>query len=42
LLGHSEERQPTLAEALLVREGVVARAGRVEDGTTVCDTGPRS
>src|SRR5262245_9495859 len=40
VLGHSGAGKTTLAEALLVRAGVVPRAGRVEDGTTVCDTEP--
>jgi elongation factor G len=40
ILGHSGTGKTTLAEALLVRAGVLARAGRVEDGTTVCDTEP--
>jgi elongation factor G len=40
VLGHSGSGKTTLAEGLLVRAGVLARAGRVEDGTTVCDTEP--
>lgn len=40
LLGHSGCGKTTLAEALLLRAGVLARAGRIEDGTTVCDTEP--
>ena len=37
LVGHSGSGKTTLAEALLLRAGAVTRAGRVEDGTTVCD-----
>ena len=40
IVGHSGCGKTTLAEALLLRAGVLARAGRVEDGTTVCDTEP--
>ncbi|MCU1431930.1 MAG: small GTP-binding protein, partial [Actinotalea sp.] len=40
LVGHSGVGKTTLAEALLHRAGVVQRLGRVEDGTTVCDTEP--
>lgn len=40
LVGHSGSGKTTLAEALLAEAGVVARPGRVEDGTTVCDTEP--
>jgi elongation factor G len=40
LLGHSGTGKTTLAEALLARAGVLNRPGRVEDGTTVCDTEP--
>ncbi len=40
VIGHGGSGKTTLVEALLVRAGVVARAGRVEDGTTVCDTEP--
>ncbi len=40
IVGHSGSGKTTLAEALLHRAGVIARAGRVEDGTTVCDTEP--
>jgi len=40
LLGHGGSGKTTLVEALLSRAGVLARAGRVEDGTTVCDTEP--
>jgi elongation factor G len=37
LVGHSGSGKTTLAEALLLHTGTVARAGRVEDGTTVSD-----
>jgi len=37
LVGHSGSGKTTLAEALLVATGVIPRAGRVEDGTTVTD-----
>ena len=40
LVGHSGAGKTTLAEALLHRAGVIPRLGRVEDGTTVCDTEP--
>ncbi|MFV0309696.1 MAG: elongation factor G [Desertimonas sp.] len=40
LVGHGGVGKTTLAEALLARVGVVTRPGRVEDGTTVCDTEP--
>jgi elongation factor G len=40
LVGHQGAGKTTLAEALLARAGSVARAGRVEDGSTVCDTEP--
>jgi elongation factor G len=40
LVGHSGAGKTTLAEALLHRAGVVPRLGRVEEGTTVCDTEP--
>ena len=40
LVGHGGVGKTTLAEALLHRAGVVSRPGRVEDGTTVCDTEP--
>ena len=40
LVGHSGVGKTTLAEALLHSAGVVPRPGRVEDGTTVCDTEP--
>lgn len=40
LVGHGGVGKTTLAEALLHVAGVVSRPGRVEDGTTVCDTDP--
>jgi elongation factor G len=40
LVGHSGAGKTTLAEALLHRAGVLPRLGRVEEGTTVCDTEP--
>jgi elongation factor G len=40
LVGHQGAGKTTLVEALLARAGAVARAGRVEDGTSVCDTEP--
>ena len=40
LLGHSGSGKTTLAEALLNQAGVIPRMGRVEDGTTTCDTEP--
>jgi elongation factor G len=40
LVGHSGSGKTTLAEALLLRAGAITRAGRVEDGSTVCDFEP--
>ena len=40
LVGHGGSGKTTLAEALLLRAGAINRAGRVEDGTTVCDYEP--
>ena len=40
LVGHSGVGKTTLAEALLHRAGVIPRLGRVEDGSTVCDSEP--
>ena len=40
LLGHCGAGKTSVAEALLFRAGVTARAGRTEDGTTVCDNEP--
>ena len=37
VVGHSAAGKTTLLEALLVGTGAVNRAGRVEDGTTICD-----
>jgi elongation factor G len=37
LVGHSGSGKTTLAEALLLHTGTVARAGRVEEGTTASD-----
>src|ERR1700744_2617282 len=37
LVGHSGSGKTTLVEALLAYTGVIPRAGRVEDGTTVSD-----
>ena len=40
VVGHAGAGKTTLIEALLVRTGTIARAGRVEDGTTTCDSEP--
>jgi elongation factor G len=40
LVGHGGTGKTTLAEALLFQAGAIGRAGRVEDGTTVCDFDP--
>jgi elongation factor G len=40
LVGHSGAGKTTLAEALLVRAGVLNRAGKVDDGTSALDTEP--
>ncbi|HTX01961.1 MAG TPA: elongation factor G [Acidimicrobiales bacterium] len=40
LVGHGGTGKTTLAEALLHQAGVIARPGRVEDGTTVFDFEP--
>ena len=37
LVGHTGAGKTTLVETLLARAGAIGRAGRVEDGTTVCD-----
>src|SRR5690606_5225297 len=42
LLGHGGVGKTTLVEALLLRAGVIGRMGRVEDGTTTCDTEPEA
>ncbi len=41
LVGHGGAGKTTLAEALLARAGVVAAAGSVEKGNTVCDYDPQ-
>jgi len=40
LVGHGGSGKTTLAEALLHRAGAIPRMGRVEDGTSTCDTEP--
>jgi elongation factor G len=40
VVGHSAAGKTTLLEALLAETGAVNRAGRVEDGSTVCDHEP--
>ena len=40
LVGHNGAGKTTLAEALLYATGAVPRAGRVDDGSTVCDFEP--
>lgn len=42
LVGHGGSGKTSLAEALLVRAGAIARAGRVDDGTSVLDTEPEA
>ncbi|MFM8268207.1 MAG: elongation factor G, partial [Ilumatobacteraceae bacterium] len=42
LVGHSGAGTTTVAEALLARAGAIARAGRVDDGTSVLDTEPEA
>lgn len=37
LVGHAQAGKTTLTETLLATAGAIPRAGRVEDGTTVCD-----
>ena len=37
LVGHTGAGKTTLVETLLASAGAIGRAGRVEDGTTVCD-----
>jgi elongation factor G len=37
LIGHAGAGKTTLVEALLAATGTIQRAGRVEEGTTVCD-----
>jgi elongation factor G len=38
LVGHAGSGKTTLVEALLARTGTIPRAGKVEDGTTTCDS----
>ena len=38
LVGSTDSGKTTLVEALLAEAGVISRAGRVEDGSTVCDS----
>ncbi len=40
LIGHTGVGKTTLVEAILTHTGAIRRAGRVEDGTTVCDHEP--
>jgi len=40
LVGHGGSGKTSLAEALLYEAGAISRVGRVEDGTTVCDSEP--
>jgi len=40
LVGPPGSGKTSLAEAMLYRSGAIARAGRVEDGSTVCDHEP--
>jgi elongation factor G len=40
LVGHNGSGKTTLAESLLVATGAVARAGRVDEGTSTCDFEP--
>ena len=42
LVGHGGAGKTSLAEALLARSGTVARAGKVDDGTSLLDTEPES
>jgi elongation factor G len=42
LLGHSGVGKTTLADALLARAGAVARAGSVDQGTSLLDSEPES
>lgn len=37
LIGHASSGKTTLVEALLVATGAIQRAGRIDDGSTVCD-----
>lgn len=38
LVGHTGNGKTSLVEAMLYRAGVINRLGRVDDGTTVCDS----
>jgi len=40
LVGHSGAGKTSLADALLAAAGVIPRAGKTTDGTTVCDSDP--
>ncbi|MCP5027218.1 MAG: elongation factor G [Actinomycetia bacterium] len=40
LVGHNGNGKTSLAEAMLYRAGLLDRPGRVDDGTTVCDSDP--
>jgi len=40
LVGHNGAGKTSLAEALLLATGAVPRAGKIDDGTTVCDFEP--
>jgi elongation factor G len=40
LLGHGGAGKTSLVEALLARSGTIVRAGKVDDGTALCDTEP--
>ena len=40
LIGHTGVGKTTLVEAILTHTGAIRRAGRVEDGSTVCDHEP--
>lgn len=40
LIGHSGAGKTILAEAMLFASGAIARMGKVEDGSTVCDHDP--
>lgn len=42
LVGHGGAGKTSVAEALLARAGAVARAGKVDDGTSLLDTEPES
>ena len=42
VVGHGGTGKTSLIEALLARGGAIARAGRVNDGTSSCDTEPES